>query len=125
MAHAKKAAVEESNNIRVVCRFRPEKVKDGIKYDPRSAKAVRESKESSCETFEIDEENSCVSVLDTFEKRSFTFDKMIGFKGTQSEVFADVRSTVESILKGCNGTILAYGQTSSVSTYSIYDCIFF
>lgn len=113
----KHAVAEESNNIRVVCRFRPEKAKDGLKYNPKAAKA--KEKDESSNTFDISEENSSVSILDTFEQRSFTFDKMIGFSGTQAEIFGVVQSTVESILLGFNGTVLAYGQTSSGKTWTM------
>ena len=60
-----------------------------------------------------------VKVLDTFEKRAFTFDKMLGVNSTQSEVFEEVKGAVVSIMHGFNGTILAYGQTSSGKTWTM------
>ena len=98
-------------NIKVVCRFRPLKSKDG--------KAVDKVQSGKLESFEIDTDLSQVSVLDTFEKRSFTYDRMLGLDCTQTQVFEEVKESVESIMSGFNATILAYGQTSAGKTWTM------
>ena len=95
----------ESTNIRVICRFRPDKIVDGKKYDGKEASKSVQTK--STESFQIDEENNRVLLLDTFEKKSYNFDKLFGTNSTQLEVFQEVKKTVESIMFGFNGTILA------------------
>jgi kinesin family protein 5 len=42
----------------------------------------------------------------------FTFDRVLGPDATQHDVFmAGVKDVVDDVLKGYNGTCLAYGQT--------------
>ena len=40
-------------------------------------------------------------------------DKIFGVDTTQSQLFESVEGVVDSVMEGFNGTILAYGQTSS------------
>jgi centromeric protein E len=50
----------------------------------------------------------------------FTFDKTFGEKSTTKEVYSDVaKGIIESVANGLNGTIFAYGQTSSGKTYTM------
>ena len=50
----------------------------------------------------------------------FTFDKTFGEKSTTKEVYSDVaKGIIESVATGLNGTIFAYGQTSSGKTYTM------
>jgi centromeric protein E len=50
----------------------------------------------------------------------FTFDKTFGEKSTTKEVYSDVaKGIVDSVANGLNGTIFAYGQTSSGKTYTM------
>ena len=50
----------------------------------------------------------------------FTFDKTFGEKSTTQEVYSNVaKGIVESVVNGLNGTIFAYGQTSSGKTYTM------
>ena len=49
----------------------------------------------------------------------FTFDRVFVPTATQSEVFEAVgKPLVATILEGYNGTIFAYGQTSSGKTHT-------
>eukprot|EP00117_Sycon_ciliatum_P022262 scpid16682/ scgid5307/ Kinesin-like protein KIF3A; Microtubule plus end-directed kinesin motor 3A len=51
---------------------------------------------------------------------SFTYDRIYGMSSTQEEVYADcARDIVHSVLKGYNGSIIAYGQTSTGKTHTI------
>lgn len=50
----------------------------------------------------------------------FTFDKTFGEQSSTREVYSDVaKGIVESVVNGLNGTIFAYGQTSSGKTYTM------
>lgn len=50
----------------------------------------------------------------------FTFDKIFGPETSQKEVFNFAASSVvESVMNGYNGTIFAYGQTSSGKTFTM------
>lgn len=50
----------------------------------------------------------------------FTFDRIFGPESTQKEIFAvSTQSVVESVMNGYNGTIFAYGQTSSGKTFTM------
>ena len=52
--------------------------------------------------------------------KSFNFDQAVGETGTQAHIFDVVgRPTLDSFLKGYNGTILCYGQTGSGKTYTM------
>jgi Kinesin-like protein len=53
----------------------------------------------------------------------FTFDKTFGEKSTTREVYNDIaQGIVESVVNGLNGTIFAYGQTSSGKTHTMQGC---
>lgn len=50
----------------------------------------------------------------------FTFDKTFGENVSTEEVYDDVaKGIVDSVVNGLNGTIFAYGQTSSGKTYTM------
>lgn len=50
----------------------------------------------------------------------FTFDAVYGWSSSQRDVYDDaVRPLVESVLRGFNGTIFAYGQTGTGKTYTM------
>ncbi|XP_068194350.1 kinesin-like protein KIF3C isoform X2 [Antennarius striatus] len=50
----------------------------------------------------------------------FTFDSVFGWGSRQSDIYEDaVRPLVESVLRGFNGTIFAYGQTGTGKTHTM------
>ena len=50
----------------------------------------------------------------------FTFDQVFGEKSTTRDVYTDAaRNIVGSVMSGLNGTIFAYGQTSSGKTHTM------
>ncbi|RIA79335.1 kinesin heavy chain [Glomus cerebriforme] len=94
------------NNIRVVCRFRPQnsyEIKEGgvsiIDYDNNSNSCHLEGKES---------------------QESFTFDQIFRPE-TQQKLFFDesIKPIVDDVIEGYNGTVFAYGQTGSGKTYTM------
>ncbi|KAI8912977.1 kinesin-like protein, partial [Powellomyces hirtus] len=53
------------------------------------------------------------------QNRIFTFNAVYGSESTQSQIWEAVENVVDGVLDGFNGTILAYGQTSSGKTYTM------
>ena len=51
---------------------------------------------------------------------SFTYDAVFGPESNQIDIFDSVKGLVESVLSGYNGTIVAYGMTSSGKTHTIF-----
>jgi kinesin family protein 5 len=47
----------------------------------------------------------------TMPQSEFRFDQILDVDATQQDVFASVKEVVEDVLKGYNGTLMAYGQT--------------
>ncbi|KAN0009483.1 hypothetical protein ACTFIU_006778 [Dictyostelium citrinum] len=92
-----------SSNIRVVCRVRP--------------------------LTELEKGRNEHSIVHFFDSKSisirangpqFTFDRIFGFKETQSQIFEDVAEPiVNDFLDGYHGTIIAYGQTASGKTFTM------
>ncbi|RKP38929.1 kinesin heavy chain [Dimargaris cristalligena] len=96
-----------SNNIKVICRFRPQN--------------SNELKHGGVPVIEIDDNNETVKVVGSSEfKGAFTFDRIFGSATSQEEFFNySVRSTVEDVFNGYNGTVFAYGQTGSGKTFTM------
>ena len=50
----------------------------------------------------------------------YTFDRVFGPETTQAEIYASAAAPItQAVLQGYNGTIFAYGQTSSGKTYTM------
>lgn len=67
-------------------------------------------------------DNQQVELNSTIEnsKYKFSFDRIFNPKTAQQDVFdQSARPIIQSILEGFNGTILAYGQTSSGKTFTM------
>ncbi|EOO01454.1 putative kinesin heavy chain protein [Phaeoacremonium minimum UCRPA7] len=94
-----------TNSIKVVARFRPQ---NRIELDSGGQPIVR-----------FDGEDTCT--IDSREAQgSFTFDRVFDMSCKQSDIFDfSIRSTVEDILNGYNGTVFAYGQTGAGKSYTM------
>ncbi|OBZ83544.1 Kinesin heavy chain [Choanephora cucurbitarum] len=93
------------NNIKVVCRFRPQN--------------KLEIKEGGVPIIEISEDGTGVSVKGK-DSNSFSFDKCFGSNTRQQEVFEySIKSIVDDVVAGYNGTVFAYGQTGSGKTFTM------
>lgn len=99
-------------NIRVLCRVRPMNKKE------------TELNEACCIDF-ITKQTIKINVRDK-EKESkptpheFTFDRVFDTSTTQSQIYEETaKPVVKSIIDGFNGTILAYGQTSSGKSFTM------
>lgn len=97
------------DNVLVVCRFRP--------YNDF------EKEYNDKEIIEISQENHFVTVYQTKEKGeplSFHFDYVFGQEDSQSHVYEKAAMPiVDAVMHGFNGTVFAYGQTSSGKTYTM------
>uniref|UniRef100_F6UK45 Kinesin-like protein n=1 Tax=Ciona intestinalis TaxID=7719 RepID=F6UK45_CIOIN len=101
MANKEDAAAECS--IKVMCRFRPLNSSEKERGDEFLPKISAEDKV-------------------TFGRPSkmYTFDRVFGPSSTQEQVYvAGARPIVKDVLEGYNGTIFAYGQTSSGKTHTM------
>ncbi|KAI7865229.1 kinesin heavy chain [Mucor mucedo] len=93
------------NNIKVVCRFRPQN--------------KMEIREGGVPIIEISEDGTGVS-LKGKDTNSFSFDKCFGSNTGQKEVFEySIKSIVDDVVAGYNGTVFAYGQTGSGKTFTM------
>ncbi|KAI5475516.1 kinesin family member 5 [Pseudohyphozyma bogoriensis] len=99
-----------SNNIKVVCRFRPP-----------NALELRETGGESIVS--IDEEGTTVKMKGATgleAANGFTFDRAFQMDSRQEEVFEfGVRGIVDDVMNGYNGTVFAYGQTGSGKSHTM------
>ncbi|KAE9391655.1 kinesin heavy chain [Gymnopus androsaceus JB14] len=100
-----------SNNIKVVCRFRP----------PNSI----EQREGGENVVAFNDDHTTVqlrSLQSTSgpDRDGFTFDRVFPMGTQQKEVFDyGVKEIVTDVLDGYNGTVFAYGQTGSGKTFTM------
>lgn len=103
--------MEESDigRVIVVCRFRPLNEKEQLQS------------KNICVDFSEDRKSTKInSQYENGEDLTFTFDHIFPPNSTQEEVYnAAALPIIESIFQGFNGTVLAYGQTSSGKTYTM------
>ncbi|EME46421.1 hypothetical protein DOTSEDRAFT_148636 [Dothistroma septosporum NZE10] len=94
-----------ANTIKVVARFRPQ---NKIEVAAGSEQIVNFNSDESC-TIESREGSG-----------AFTFDRIFPTNTPQQNVFDySIRSTVDDVLAGYNGTVFAYGQTGSGKTFTM------
>ncbi|KAF2739803.1 kinesin-domain-containing protein [Polyplosphaeria fusca] len=97
--------MSSSNTIKVVARFRPQnKVEIASGGEP---------------IVEFASEDTC-SIQSREGTGAFTFDRVFDMECRQSDIFDySIRSTVDDILNGYNGTVFAYGQTGAGKSYTM------
>lgn len=94
-------------NIKVVCRFRP--------LNP----SERQSGSQEIVSFPPGTKDSV-----NIRGKSYLFDRVFGPKSTQAQVYEEAaKPIVKDVLSGYNGTIFAYGQTSSGKTHTMEGAI--
>lgn len=96
--------IAAEDSIKVVCRFRPlndSEEKAGSKFIVK---------------FPAGNDENCISI----GGKVYLFDKVFKPNATQDKVYSDAaKSIVTDVLAGYNGTIFAYGQTSSGKTHTM------
>lgn len=100
--------VPAEDSIRVVCRFRP----------------LNDSEEKAGSKFVVKfpsgSDDNCISI----GGKVYLFDKVFKPNATQEKVYNEAaKSIVSDVLCGYNGTIFAYGQTSSGKTHTMEGVI--
>ncbi len=73
-----------------------------------------------CVEFSGKQELSIKATQENNNIYKFTFDRIFDYNSTQQEVYEGAaKPLVDSVLEGFNGTIFAYGQTSSGKTHTM------
>ena len=94
-------------NVNVICRFRPMNELE---------------KTSGNEQVCVFTSPTSLQFKSTREKNQyrFNFDRIFPPTSTQEDIYSfGVKGIIDSVLDGYNGTVLAYGQTSSGKTYTM------
>jgi kinesin family member 5 len=98
-----------SGNVRVVCRFRPLNEK--------------ELQTSETLSMEVSSDNKTVTIIsqsESTEPLKFGFDYIFKPSAEQKDVYEiSSKPIVEAVMQGFNGTVFAYGQTSSGKTFTM------
>ncbi|KAG0260785.1 hypothetical protein BG011_001624 [Mortierella polycephala] len=95
-----------SNNIKVVCRFRPQN--------------SLEIREGGQPIINYDELGQSVKVDSKDYPGTFTFDRVFPSDSKQKDVFNySISTIVDDVINGYNGTVFAYGQTGSGKTFTM------
>ena len=98
----------EDSNIKVVCRFRPLNEKE------------KSMSKDLCVNFLSDQTVSINSSSQNIENHKFTFDVVFPPTASQESIYeVSAKPIVEAVMQGFNGTIFAYGQTSSGKTFTM------
>ncbi|XP_044007267.1 kinesin heavy chain isoform X2 [Aphidius gifuensis] len=100
--------IAAEDSIKVVCRFRP----------------LNDSEEKAGSKFVVKfpsgGDDNCISI----GGKVYLFDKVFKPNATQDKVYSEAaKSIVSDVLAGYNGTIFAYGQTSSGKTHTMEGVI--
>ncbi|KAG9393558.1 Kinesin motor domain [Carpediemonas membranifera] len=97
------------NNIRVICRFRPQNGKE------------KKAGGADCVNYGEDDHSVAISGKGFgATMKMFTFDRVFNASSTQADVFETAAApVVDEVFKGYNGTIFAYGQTSAGKTHTM------
>ena len=97
--------MSSTNTIKVVARFRPQnKIETAAGSEP---------------IVDFPSEDSC-TISSREATGAFTFDRVFPTTTPQHDVFDySIRSTVDDVLAGYNGTVFAYGQTGSGKTFTM------
>ena len=100
---------QSAGNVLVICRFRPLNDKE------------QEMSEAICIDFDSDHKNlKIISQYEYGDPLKFGFDYIFDMHSRQADVYnISARPIVEAVMQGFNGTVFAYGQTSSGKTYTM------
>jgi len=101
-----------TGNVRVFCRFRPLNKRELGTKDNKIC--VQFKSQSCCAVKGVNKATGQVEPI------NYNFDAVFNCESRQETVFKTaVEPIVSSVLEGFNGTILAYGQTSSGKTHTM------
>lgn len=101
-----------AGNVKVFCRFRPLNKRELATTE--SETCVQFKDEFTCAVSGINKDTGRTEPID------YTFDATFDMDSRQKDVYMKaVDPIVDSVLEGFNGTIFAYGQTSSGKTHTM------
>lgn len=104
---AKTGELPSEESIKVCCRFRPE---NQLERDHNGRICVEVPEGEHCNT----------TVYVPMSDHTFQFDRVFGWDANQKEVYDyAAKPIINAVLRGINGTVFAYGQTSSGKTYTM------
>ncbi|KYN00256.1 Centromere-associated protein E [Cyphomyrmex costatus] len=95
---------------------------DSIKVAIKVRPLIRREKDENLSIQWITNENTIVATDTEYRKRSdgrFEFDHIFDTNANNNDVFDVVKPIVDAAVNGFNGTVFAYGQTSSGKTYTM------
>ncbi|CAG8645454.1 4544_t:CDS:10, partial [Gigaspora margarita] len=118
---------QAGNNIRVVCRFRPQnsrEIREGgvpiITFDENGESCRMEvTIRLYFQPHYFNVRHTCSHQGKEFQG-SFTFDRIFPPETSQKAVFEEsIKHIVDEVISGYNGTVFAYGQTGSGKTHTM------
>ena len=108
-----------NHRIRVTVRVRPP-ISEDFELAAAQPPSVRLGDPGEC----VEEDDSQRTILlrrPYYDTREFNLDNVLGRAATQAQTYEAVaRGVVDDVLTGVNGTVLAYGQTGTGKTHTIY-----
>ena len=103
-----RSAQERGENIRVICRFRPLNERELALERSGGKTAVR-----------FGEGGRTVWVGPDEGSGQYALDAVLPPSATQHDVYVETTSIVDAVMKGYNGTLLAYGQVCALRKHSL------
>lgn len=100
---------EQQGNILVLCRFRPLNEKE------------KQMSDQLCVNFPDDQKTVIITPqTESGGPLRFNFDSVFTPAASQAQVYhTAAKPIVEAVMQGFNGTVFAYGQTSSGKTFTM------
>ena len=95
-----------SETVKVIVRVRPFNKKETTEGHSE----IVQTNEAEASLLIKDKANAC---------RQFVFDSVFSVKSTQTQLYSAARPVIMGVLNGFNGTIFAYGQTSSGKSFTM------
>ncbi|KAL0322043.1 UNVERIFIED_CONTAM: Kinesin-like protein KIN-UC [Sesamum calycinum] len=96
-----------------------ERVRVAVRLRPKNAEDLADSDYSDC--VELQPELKRLKLRkNNWSSESYRFDDVFTESASQRRIYEVVaKPVVESVLDGCNGTVMAYGQTGTGKTYTL------
>ena len=95
-------------NLRVMCRIRP------FLEENENVSLI---KKAFLDTYKIS--NEAITIKENNREKIYNFDYIFGQKSHQHDVYEEVSLLIQSMMRGNNICIIAYGQTCTGKTYTI------
>ncbi|KAK4430973.1 Kinesin-like protein KIN-UC [Sesamum alatum] len=112
-------SVLELNALAKRSRLQSERVRVAVRLRPKNAEDLADADYSDC--VELQPELKRLKLRkNNWSSESYRFDQVFTESASQRRIYEVVaKPVVESVLDGCNGTVMAYGQTGTGKTYTL------